>query len=309
MTAKYSIPGAPIPLIRAARDELEAQLAMFKRAPEEYFKHRPSNCPNSTELAFFDLVPDKVRPSQHRLWMQTLNLTRLLATNVYDHVNSLRNVLSEQEIPLFAHLTIGRPACESTATIMYLLDTGIGAQTRLTRGSALLYADAKHQTALAAEYPPAVRPQMEATAQKEFDQLKGEIDAAAITVEKDKSKKDFKLVLGHHSALMKPNLTKLVTDAFPDRPGAYRITSGAIHGSHQTLNALTTNTTADQVMFQADLAEVGALVSLAIEATGKTLAAFAAYYGVGGEAEARATLQRVDIMNGHIRDLRSLSAP
>lgn len=299
MTAKQDKPDVPVhPLIRTALRALDQQLAVLRTAPGKYYDERTPGCPAKAELAAFAAVPAKARVHQQGLWGQCFQLARLITANMYDHANALRKLLSGDELPLFAHTTLMRTACEGAVIVGHLLDPSIGYDVRLLRGAALRVDSTRSEKKTVEGFPAALRQAIGGRADLAYDDLVRRMDLAGIAFNPDTGT----LRLGAQEVRTSLKVSKLVTEQFPDRPGAYSLGSGHAHSLASALSTKVSHETTDVVELTADVGEIGGAAMLTVESLAMAIAAWAAYHGHSGDAEAKAARRWVKALDVHMTD-------
>lgn len=299
MTAKQADPNAPVPqVIRSSRVALANQLETLALAPGRFFAAQIAGSPMKTDTLASNTAPAKYREYRRQLHAQTLHLSRLVTANVHDHVESLLQIISGGSLPLFSHFSLARPAQEAAAYVAYLLDPAIDFEQRILRGAALLFGDARSDKSVVETFDPRLQKAIGSRPDDRIDRLRKQIGDAGIAFINQESS----LQLGQQTARMSLRMTDLVDATFPRRTSAYRIGSGSIHSLPGTLASKVTTMSPEEVMFTADVGDIGTAAMLCLEAVGVVIAAFAAYYGHDGEAEARATRTRVGVIDRLVQE-------
>jgi hypothetical protein len=231
-----------------------------------------------------------------------MRLSRLIFVNVFDHLGAMSRVLSSTDsITLYSHETLVRVACEGAARIGYLLDPAVGFDVRLLRTGVLELADADAQVATVRSVA-AARPELAHAvdrAIKRREGLLGQLERSGMTV-RMKGQKPTHLELGDPACIVpcKLNLTGLVEQHFPGRPGSYRSASGIVHSNPWTLgDTVSSSPLTAELVLEPDIMGIGAATIIAIDASIVITASYAQYYGHDPESAARASRLRAHALD------------
>jgi hypothetical protein len=288
MTATSSIPGAKPPqLVLSSARALQLEAEALKRLVEVYAQDRQPGCTFLTEQDAWKASPHhSQRAHRRRLWQHGMQLSRLIFANILDHMLSAGQLLSVSDsIVLYTHHTLARVVCEGAARIGFLLDPEISYDQRLLRSEVLALADADariaatRDVAAAAIHPILSHAADEPIKQREY--LLRRIEAAGITIRRNNGRPTH-LEMGATTRAepCKVDLTRLMEQAYPARPAAYRHTSGVVHSNPWVLNTtIASSPTRPELVLEPDIPGIGGATLTMIDASIIVIESYAKYYG------------------------------
>jgi hypothetical protein len=277
MTASPQDADEPLPqLIIRSRKMLTLQREDLQDSVETYASSPASGSPFLRDQVAWKDAPHRHRAHQRRLWLSCRQLTRLLLANEIDHLNAAARLYEGPGIFLWAPSSVIRVACEAAARIAYLLDPSLPFELRITRAAGLLLYSADEKVK-AAGHVTGVVADAEDRACGERDVLLERIGRAGIGVPgKGKPLISPSGQLVHRS----PQVTKLIAESFPERPGLYQQTSAVVHSTMWTLiGAVDSSTDTPDLVLKPDLLELGATALAGLDAAWVASNAFALYFG------------------------------
>lgn len=178
---------------------------------------------------------------ENALYQRGWRLAYLIASNIGDHLAAIGDVAGAREARPFAHMTLARAALEGAARLWFLMYPPGSVGDRVHRAAALLLGSSDEE-AKAVDEIRSWNPQLHnAAAQgvgRRHRELLDLLERAGMTAERTRDGR-LRGVRWHTSeGLVRctPNATALLRELLPDRPGAYRVGSGALHSQPWVLD-------------------------------------------------------------------------
>ena len=222
-------------------------------------------------------APHRCGAHQRRLWLDSRQLTRILLTNMIDHLSAAVRLLDGPGIFLWAQSSVTRVACEAAVKIAYLLDPSISYDLRITRAAGLLIHSADEKVKAASRVTVVVF-DAEDRARSEKNALLDRVRRAGIGASAG-SAKPLTSPSGQE-VQRNPRVTELMDRYYPERPALYQQTSAVVHSTVWTLiSAIASAPSTPELILQPDLLEIGATTLAAIDAACLASTMISEYYG------------------------------
>lgn len=293
----------PIVVRRAVR-ALGLERAALKDEVERYGQDPQPGCPYLVENLAWRVAPRHTqRAHRRRLWQDVMLYARIVTVNVMDHLWAAQRLLDvTDELPLYAHMTVGRVVCEAAAKAAHLLDPTIDYETRLLRGAVVLLDDVDSRVKAAKALPGSlpVTPDALTEAERSSQALRNRIASAGITEVPGAHGRPAWLQFSDRNGRvpLKLQLISLVETSFPHRPNLYRHTSGVVHSAPWMLaDAVTSTRMVPHLQLSPDILGIGATALTCLDAAGVLSGAYASYYGHDASAATTARQLRTRAMD------------
>lgn len=280
MVAYLSDPNAEPPhLLKFTRIALTKPLEMLTEAPGRFSGNPQPGSPYRLDEQALKAAPHATRAHRRRLLALTLKHARQVTLNVHDHAGSLQKCLGGDSVPIYAHGTLSRVACEGAALVSYLFDPAIAFEERITRGTALVWDSVENLVEQFNAKPAYVQSRIGTGHTDAQSYLRKTIDKAGMTVISGAIR------LGPHKAPNRPKLGKLVSATFPGMPGMYSHRSGAVHSAPWVLANPISRSDGEVIEGRVDIGDLASATQAAIRAISVMIASFAAYFGHDAKSE------------------------
>ncbi len=272
-----------------ARRSCLLQKSAMENAINSYSLAAPADCGLALDIKHLGR-PGTAKAAQNELYHRGWRLALLIAINVGDHLGAIADVAGDASQRVFAHMSMARAALEGAARLDYLLCPAGSVQDRVIRAAALLVASAENEVVATEEFVQSrvIGPEAVSQAQRRQDSIVGLIRRAGIEIQRTKRDQLWSVVWSgsHETILCSPNVTALLRELLPGKPGAYRVGSGAVHSQSWVLDdadAFDPRTRRLDVEF--DPAGLASSVDLAIQASVICIKVFAKLLGHDSQRE------------------------
>jgi len=235
-----------------SNEELDALLAQVRRstrsqsramvkALNDYSTSAPETCILACDTRALG-GKQRSTVAKSRLYHRGWRLAFLTAWNVGDHLTAIGDVASTASPRVFAHMTLARAALEGAARVHYLLDPQGTTAERVLRAAALLLASAEEELKAVDEFR-GVNDQLHVAAQTAAQARHADvadlIKRAGISPRHSKTKRGPLLgveAVGSMDSATLPVISTLLRQLIPDKPAAYRVSSGVVHSQPWVLD-------------------------------------------------------------------------
>lgn len=299
-------------LVAKCHQALEQEAAALKGHVERCANDPQPDAVFTTDQAAWKSTPNhRHRAGRRRMMQHGLKQARLLHVAAFDHLVTLRRVLGEDgALPIYAHATLSRSACEAAVRLSWHLDATVDYEIRVARSAVALHDSALNQLKGAQHTPRTLPTQLRSrlieNAQAEHDRVMKLIDSAGMARIPDaRGKRTAWIELSDSGTRIpvKLDIGPLMDQLLPDSPGWYNLSSGVAHSATWMLrDAVVSGEDELYVRLQPNLLDIAAAVQSAISASALIIETYARYYGYDPDPIAERSRQRRRMLDPWITD-------
>lgn len=304
--------GALPVLVAKCHQALEQEAAALKEHVERCANDPQPGAVFTADQAAWKSTPNhRHRAGRRRVMQHGWKQARLLHVAAFDHLVTLERVLgADGALPVYAHATLSRSACEAAVRLSWHLDASADYETRIARSAVALHDSALNQLKGARQIPRTLPTQLRSrlveNAQAEHDRVMKLIDSAGMTRVPDARGRRTAWIESADSGTKTPvklDIGPLMDRLLPDSPGWYNLSSGVAHSATWMLrDAVVSGENELYLRLQPNLLDLASAVQSAISASALIIETYARYYGHDPDPLADRSRQRRRMLDPWITD-------
>lgn len=224
--------------------------------------------------------------ARRHLYVRGWRFAYVMAASLGDHLVAIADHARPESPRVFAHMTVARAALEAAGKVNYVLSPSGPVVDRVLRSASMWLSSAEEERRAVADLSASsalVHSSAEAAARQRHQDILELVERAGVVLRRGRSGRLLTLELtgalgGTSDASL--NITKLLNELLPQKPGAYRVGSAAVHGQPWVLDdddAFDPSTGALNWPF--DAATLASSLDLAISGSVLAIESFAAMLG------------------------------